>query len=85
MLFDLFEKEFDLPAGMIESCDDESVKGKIVCEKYENTIMLTVKELDATQMIGILVMWFPDRQVNSLIGPQAGGFVNRVWIESAEM
>ena len=53
MLFDPFEKQFDLPAALVELCDSQRIESKVVCEKDESLVRIDVVIADPSERFGI--------------------------------
>src|SRR5438093_5919989 len=76
----LIEEQFNLPSRLVDLRNRQGGKGKIVCEELQSLIGLLVDESDTAQGIGIDLDGFQGRENNSVIGPQAGGLVDRTRI-----
>ena len=55
MLFDLFEKQLDVPATFVKLGDDQSRKLEVVGEKAETLLRFLVIENDITQILRMVV------------------------------
>jgi hypothetical protein len=85
VLFNPFEEKFNVPAGVIELGDDESVECEIVCEKYEHAVMFAIKELDTTQVVRILPVRLPHTQCDCLINSEPRRFVNSIRVDTRKV
>ncbi|GAH16555.1 unnamed protein product, partial [marine sediment metagenome] len=58
MLFDPFEKQFDLPAALVELCDNQSIESKVVCQEDKSLVRIDVVINDPPEWFGIAFRGF---------------------------
>ena len=84
MLFDPFEEEFHLPAGLVDAGDGKSRKGKVVCQEFEPPAGFHIEVTDATQGVRIYLRGTDSSQDDRVIGSHAGGLVHSAGISAFE-
>ena len=85
MLFDPFEKQFDLPARAIEPGDGDRRFDHVVGHEDQLFAGIRIGVADASQRIGILPMGVKTGQDNGLVEVNADGLVHRSRIAAAEL
>lgn len=76
VLLDPFEKQFHLPATVIEFADRAGRQGKIVGQEHVVPLGLGIHEAYVPQQFRILAARLQTGQANRLIGSQPGGLVD---------
>ena len=76
MLFDPFEKQFDLPTALVELRDQERRQHKVVRQEHKPFAGFDVEVMNSPQRIGIRLRRLDTRQHNRLIAAQAGCLVD---------
>ena len=85
MLFDPFEKQFDLPAAFVQPRDDDRGQCEVVREKHQPAFVFGVVKRNASKWIGVQLCRLHARQDDRLIAPQSGRFVHLVVRPSLEI
>ena len=70
------EKQFDAPAEFVESGDRQRRLKKVVGQKHEVTIILSIEKTDTPQRLGIFDFRFGAGQDDGLVGSQVHGFID---------
>jgi hypothetical protein len=70
VLFDPFEKEFDLPAALVELSNGEGGKDKVVGEKHQPAAILAVVEGNPPQRVGIELRRLGSPKKNDLVAAE---------------
>lgn len=76
VLLDPFEEKFDLPAPLVDGGDGQRLEPKVICQKSQALVGITVKITDATESIGVIPFTFVGAQFNDLIASNSGRFIN---------
>ena len=76
ILLDPAEKQFDAPAEFIELGDRQRRLKKVVGQKCEVTIILSIEKTDPPQRLGIFDFRFRAGQDDSSVGSQVHGFID---------
>ena len=71
MLLDPFEKQFDLPSGLVQQRNGRSRFAEVVCQKHEILARRRVGVPNATQAVGVAMMRVKAFQNNRLIETDA--------------
>ena len=82
MLFDPFEKQFDLPTALVELCDRQRRKHTVVGQEHEAFLRLGIQVVDATQWFGIRLRRLHACQNDRLIAAESGRFVDGMRLPS---
>ena len=85
VLLDPFEKQFDLPAGLVKQGDAFRRKGKIVGEKREGLSLLDVEKPDASELVGVIFRRVEAGQCDRLVGFHPGRQVDRMGVDPSEL
>jgi len=84
MLFDSFEKQFDLPAAAIELSNRQRRLGEIVGQKNQRLAGLRIAKPNASQSLGILLLRVESAEHHGLVEAQTRRFVHRTGVTSLE-
>ena len=76
MLFDPFEKQFDLPTALVELRDQQRRQHKVVRQKHKPFAGLDVEVMNAPQRFGVRLRRLDARQYNRLIAAKTGRLVD---------
>lgn len=76
VLFDPFEEEFDLPAPLVDGSDGQRLETKVICQKSQALVGITVEIADSAEPLGVISFAFVGAQFDNLIAPDAGRFIN---------
>jgi len=76
MLFDPFEKEFDLPTAFIKLCNGQRVNFKVVGKKAKTLFCFLVIENDIAHILRIILLRSHTSEPNRLITTQSSCFIN---------
>ena len=76
MLFDPFEKQFDLPTTFVELRDHERRQHKVVRQKHKPFAGFDVEVMNSSQRLGIRLRRFDSRQHNRLVAAKTGRLVD---------
>ena len=85
MLFDPFEEQFDLPATAIKLGDGQCRQVEIVGQKDQIFLVFGIVELDAAQVLRVIVACLGRGQGNRLVAAQASGFVHGARVNTAKL
>jgi hypothetical protein len=85
VLLDPFEKQLDLPAGLVKQGDAFRRKGKIVGEKREVLSLLDVEKPDAAKLVGVIFRRAEAGQDDRLVGFYPGRQVDRMGVHPSEL
>src|SRR4051812_31068800 len=75
MLFDPFEKQFHLPAALVESANGQRRKLKVVGEEYQGLGRFGILETDSAELMGIVLAGTDPVEHNGLVAYQASGSI----------
>ena len=83
VLFDPLEKEFHLPAALVQLGNGQRFEHKIVGQKYESFGRFDIEIADPTKRIGIFLggLWAIEK--NRLIASQSCGFVDEAVVSTS--
>ena len=76
MLFDPFEKQFNLPTALVELRDCQSRQHKVVRQEHKPLAGFDVVVMNSSQRFGIRLRRFDARQNNRLIAAKTGRLVD---------
>ena len=76
MLFDPFEKQFDLPTALVELRDQECRQHKVVRQEHKPFVGFDVVVMNSSQRFWIRLRRFDARQNNRLIAAKSGRLVD---------
>ena len=85
MLFDPFEKQFDLPALMIDRRDNRRGDLKIVREENKSLVDISGVKTDAAKQCWKFPLRVFSAEDDSLITPDAGGTINRMRLAATKL
>ena len=77
MLLDPFEEQLDLPTVLVQGCDGQRWQCHVVGQKDQHLSRLRVLELDAPQVLGVVLAGVLPIERNGLIADKARGSVYR--------
>ena len=70
MLLDPFEKQFDLPAELVQTSNCLGREAEVVGQKEESLVYFGVDVMDTSQQFGIVNRTFRARQSDGLVAAQ---------------
>jgi hypothetical protein len=79
------EKQFDTPAEFVELSDRQRRLKKVIGQKREVTIVLSIEKTDPPQRLGIFDFRFGAGQGDGLVGSQVHGFIDGSRGESSRL
>lgn len=85
MLLYPFEKQFHLPAELVQLGNHQGWKDEVVCEKSEPLSLFLVEIDDPSQPSRIILSGFLNGEHNSLIASETGGLVHRTRIQPTHL
>jgi hypothetical protein len=76
VLFDPFEKQFDLPSVPVQFGDCQSRQSETVCQEVKGFFLFGVEEFYAPKFFGIVFFRVKPGKGDGLITSQSGAFVD---------
>jgi hypothetical protein len=84
MPFDPFEEQFDLPAATIKLGDGQRGQIEIVGQKDQMPVVFGIVELDASQVLRVILAGLQGGQYDGLIAAQLRGLVHGARVDSTK-
>ena len=77
VLFEPFEKQLDLPTGLVDFRDDDGLDLEVVGEEDQGLSGLGIQIADASKISRVVRLGFRTIEADDLVGPQARGLDHR--------
>ena len=85
MLFDPFEKQFDLPARLVQRADRGSRRAKEIGQEYQGLARLGIFEANASQVHRIVLLAVESGQHNSVVADNAFSPIARCGVDATKV